>query len=89
MIPNTLRLELVGKPVMGLPKDGEDEWGRQTEEPAKALDLFGYNYLYGRYAYDAEKFPERVIHATETHSFHMYDYWQACLKNANCIGDFT
>ncbi|MDY2602466.1 MAG: glycoside hydrolase family 2 TIM barrel-domain containing protein [Eubacteriales bacterium] len=87
--PHDFQAELVGKPVMGLPKDGEDEWGRQTEEPAKALDLFGYNYLYGRYAYDAEKFPERVIHATETHSFHMYDYWQACLKNANCIGDFT
>lgn len=86
--PHDLKAELVGKPVMGLPVDGEDDWGEQTEEPAKALDIFGYNYMYGRYGYDAEKFPERVIHATETHSFHTYDYWKACVENSNCIGDY-
>lgn len=86
--PHDLKAELVGKPVMGLPVDGEDDWGEQTEEPAKALDIFGYNYMYGRYGYDAEKFLERVIHATETHSFHTYDYWKACVENPNCIGDF-
>lgn len=86
--PHDLKAELVGKPVMGLPESGEDEWGDQTLEASKALDIFGYNYMYGRYAHDAKKFPERVIHATETHSFHTYDYWKACVENSNCIGDF-
>ena len=86
--PHDLKAELVGKPVMGLPADGEDDWGDQTLEASKALDIFGYNYMYGRYAYDRNKFPDRVIHATETHSFHTYDYWKACIENPNCIGDF-
>ena len=86
--PHDFEAELVGKPVMGLPRDGEDDWGDQTEAAASAMDIFGYNYMYGRYAHDAERFPGRVIHATETHSFHTYDYWKACVENANCIGDF-
>ena len=86
--PHNLEAELVGKPVMGLPKDGEDDWGDQTEAAASAMDIFGYNYMYGRYAHDINRFPDRVIHATETHSFHTYDYWKACVENPNCIGDF-
>lgn len=86
--PHNLEAELVGKPVMGLPKDGEDDWGDQTEAAASAMDIFGYNYMYGRYAHDITRFPDRVIHATETHSFHTYDYWKACVENPNCIGDF-
>lgn len=86
--PHDFMAELMGKPVMGLPKDGEDEWGDQTRAAAARLDIFGYNYMYGRYAHDREKYPDRVIHATETHAFHTYDYWKACMENENCIGDF-
>ncbi len=86
--PHDFVAELMGKPVMGLPKDGEDEWGDQTRAAAEHLDIFGYNYMYGRYAHDKEKYPNRVIHATETHAFHTYDYWKACVENENCIGDF-
>ncbi|MGI6240174.1 MAG: glycoside hydrolase family 2 TIM barrel-domain containing protein, partial [Christensenellales bacterium] len=83
-----LRRELMGKPVRGLPKDGADDWGDQTRAAAESLDLYGYNYLYGRYAHDAQKFPDRAIHATETHAYHTYDYWKACVENENCFGDF-
>lgn len=86
--PHNFAQELAGKPVMGMPVDGEDIWGDQTLAASKALDIFGYNYMFGRYAYDKEKFPERVIHATETHSFYTYDYWKAMQENENCIGDF-
>ncbi|NLG26062.1 MAG: glycoside hydrolase family 2 protein [Clostridiales bacterium] len=86
--PRDILRALAGKPVLGLPADGEDPWGEQTLAASKALDLFGYNYMYGRYAGDAGKFPDRVIHATETHAYHTYDYWQAVLNNDNCIGDF-
>ncbi|MBN2046616.1 MAG: DUF4982 domain-containing protein [Anaerolineaceae bacterium] len=81
-------LELMGKPVMGLPRDGEDLWGEQSEPAYSHLDIGGYNYMYGRYAVDKDKYPDRVIHATETHSFHTYDYWKAMMENENCIGDF-
>lgn len=66
-----------------------DYWDEGTAETTKALDIVGYNYLWPRYEIDARKHPERVIHATETHSWHMYDYWNAVIKNDNCIGDFT
>ena len=66
-----------------------DYWDEGTKDTIPALDISGYNYLWPRYAIDAKKHPERVIHATETHSWHMYDYWQAVKDNRNCIGDFT
>ncbi len=66
-----------------------DYWDEGTKDTIPALDISGYNYLWPRYEIDAKKHPERVIHATETQSWHMYDYWQAVLDNDNCIGDFT
>ena len=66
-----------------------DYWDEATQETIPPLDIVGYNYLWPRYAIDAKKHPDRVIHATETHAWHMYDYWQAVKDNDNCIGDFT
>ncbi len=66
-----------------------DYWDEGTKDTTPALDIVGYNYIWPRYAIDAKKHPDRVIHATETHAFMMYDYWQAVLDNDNCIGDFT
>ena len=66
-----------------------DYWDEATQETVPPLDIVGYNYLWPRYAIDAKKHPDRVIHATETHAWHMYDYWQAVKDNDNCIGDFT
>lgn len=66
-----------------------DYWDEATQDTIPALDIIGYNYLWPRYAIDAKKHPERVIHATETHAYMMYDYWQAVLDHNNCIGDFT
>lgn len=66
-----------------------DYWDEATKDTIPALDIVGYNYLWPRYAIDAKKHPKRVIHATETHSWHMYDNWQTVKDNTNCIGDFT
>ena len=68
--------------------NGVDYWAEQTAASLEPLDIAGYNYLYTRYAGDAEKFPDRVIQATETHPLNTYDYWHAALKNNNVIGDF-
>jgi beta-galactosidase len=67
---------------------GEDRWGNQTKAAIEALDIVGYNYLHRRYESDKGKFPGRVIHATETHPFNTYDYWQAVEENEHVIGDF-
>ncbi len=67
---------------------GNDFWGEKTEGYAAPLDIVGYNYLYRRYAGDGKTYPNRVIIGTETHSFNIYDYWQATLDNAHVVGDF-
>ena len=76
-----------GRPILNVPPK-DDLWARQTLPCIQQLDLFGANYMYGRYPYDAKTFPDRVIHATESHPFYTYDYWQAVLENDNVIGDF-
>lgn len=68
--------------------NGRDLWGEQTAKPIDALDIVGYNYLWARYADDRIKFPGRVIHATETHAYTIYEYWKAVEANSNVIGDF-
>lgn len=70
-------------------KQKRDLWGEKTADYASALDIVGYNYLYDRYASDAEKFPGRVIMGTETHPFNTYDYWKATMDNKHVIGDFV
>ena len=67
---------------------GVDVWGAQTERAFSHLDIAGYNYIWRRYASDAEKYPDRVIAACETHPFTIYDYWRAARDNPNVIGDF-
>lgn len=68
--------------------NGEDVWGELSEASIAALDIVGYNYFYTRYAKDKEKYPDRVIVATETHPLTTYDYYQEMMANENVIGDF-
>lgn len=68
--------------------DGVDYWGAQTERAYAQLDIAGYNYAWPRYSLDAQRYPHRIIMATETHPYTMYDYWKAAEENNNCIGDF-
>ena len=66
-----------------------DRWGSLTRDFFTPLDVGGYNYLYGRYAYDAKQFPERVICGTETFPHQAYATWDATLRLPNVIGDFV
>lgn len=65
-----------------------DEWAVKTEGYCEPLDIVGYNYLYQRYKKDHERFPNRVMVGSETHSFTTYDYWQATMECPWVIGDF-
>ncbi len=83
-----VKKSLQGEHDLGLAQDGKDPWGAQTRAAWESLDIAGYNYLYQRYAMDKKKFPDRIIHGTETHPFFTYESWQATLENNHVIGDF-
>ncbi|MGI6367075.1 MAG: glycoside hydrolase family 2 TIM barrel-domain containing protein [Anaerolineae bacterium] len=72
------------------PTDCEsDRWGNLTEEFCDALDMVGYNYLYPRYDFDAQRFPQRVLAGTETFPSVAYDTWKATEALPQVIGDFV
>ena len=84
-----MREELRNPKVSDGTANGYDYWDEGSRDTLAELDICGYNYMWPRYAKDHEKYPRRVIHATETHAFHIYDYWNAVLENDHVIGDFT
>lgn len=66
-----------------------DIWGEATEPFLEPLDAAGYNYKVGRYSYDANRFPNRVIYGSETFPSTLFENWDETLKNPNVIGDFV
>ncbi|HEY8059809.1 MAG TPA: glycoside hydrolase family 2 TIM barrel-domain containing protein, partial [Acidimicrobiales bacterium] len=63
--------------------------GEKTEEAFAHLDAAGYNYMYTRFGTDGERYPNRVIVATETHPTTVDRGWAGVTDNAHVIGDFT
>ncbi|HEY8059183.1 MAG TPA: DUF4982 domain-containing protein, partial [Acidimicrobiales bacterium] len=53
------------------------------------LDAAGYNYMFTRFEMDGERYPNRVIVATETHPGTVDRGWAGVTGNAHVIGDFT
>lgn len=73
-----------------IPKDvATDNWGNRTGEFNKALDVVGYNYLFARYEWDGQRFPERVIAGTEIFPFLAYEFWKETERLPFVIGDFV
>ena len=66
-----------------------DRWGDLTEGFCKVLDVVGYNYLCQRYAWDAERFFERVVAGTETFPLQAFETWRETEAHPNVIGDFV
>ncbi|NQX13087.1 DUF4982 domain-containing protein [Microbacteriaceae bacterium VKM Ac-2855] len=62
---------------------------RRTAESSSVLDVLGLNYADGRYAADAQLFPNRVIVGSETFPSQIGDLWPMVQANPNVIGDFT
>jgi beta-galactosidase len=64
--------------------------GWDLSAPAFAmLDVCGYNYCLKKYESDHQKYPERMIFASESFPVDAYDYWKAVEKNPYVIGDFV
>jgi len=52
------------------------------------LDVVGYNYMYNRYEEDHEKYPNRVMVATEFMPLYSLDNWKMVEKLPYVIGNF-
>ena len=69
--------------------EGNDIWGPGTEPYFAPLDVAGYNYKSVRYAYDREKYPDRVIYGSESYPRAAHQTWHDTVENSNVIGDFV
>ncbi|NQX06854.1 glycoside hydrolase family 2 protein [Rathayibacter sp. VKM Ac-2856] len=83
--------ELMGEAGAGMMAaiGSSDAVTRRTAESSAALDVLGLNYADGRYASDAELFPQRVIVGSETFPSQIGELWPKVLANPNVVGDFT
>jgi len=70
--------------------DVDLKWGPESARFVEPLDIASYNYLGMRYAYDLEKYSNRIICGSEVFSGHMfYDYWQLVKRSNRVIGNFA
>lgn len=67
----------------------DTSWEDLTENYMNCLDVVGYNYMDSHYAYDHERYPERVILGTESYPKEMDRTWQMVEEMPWVIGDFT
>ncbi|HEY0433688.1 MAG TPA: glycoside hydrolase family 2 TIM barrel-domain containing protein, partial [Chitinophagaceae bacterium] len=69
-----------------------DHPGRPWDSTAPAfglLDVGGYNYQFGRYEADHEKYPGRIMMGTESVPLDALGNWEAVEKHSYVIGDFV
>ncbi len=69
-----------------------DHPGRPWEQTAPAftyLGVGGYNYQWGHYEPDHEKFPQRIMVGTESVPKDAFDNWQQVKKHSWVVGDFV
>jgi beta-galactosidase len=55
----------------------------------KLLDVCGYNYGLKYYESDHQKYPKRIMFATESYPLDAFDYWKPVEDNSYIIGDFV
>lgn len=92
LTPDELAPEDYDDSKKGMLKEFEEDikyHADKTEEYAKPLDIVGYNYLYERYEYDHERFPDRVMWGSETHALNIYHSWKKVMDYNYVLGDFT
>lgn len=64
--------------------------GWDSTEPAFALlEVSGYNYGPGKYESDHQKYPQRIMYASESYPINAYDYWNPVEKLPYVIGEFV
>jgi beta-galactosidase len=67
---------------------GKSKWDERKDH-LDLLNVVGYNYMYARYEADHEKYPERVMMATEFMPLYSLENWQMVEKHPYVIGNFA
>ena len=66
-----------------------DSWQQRTEKLMSKLDIAGYNYQYPNYESDHERYPDRVMWGSETHTLQFFNSWSIIKRVPYVLGDFT
>jgi beta-galactosidase len=67
---------------------GKSQWD-ESHLHMDMLDVVGYNYMYNRYEEDHQKYPNRVMMATEFMPVNSLDNWNMVEKYPYVIGNFA
>jgi beta-galactosidase len=67
---------------------GKSGWDKQAPH-MDVLDVVGYNYSYNKYEEDHQKYPDRIIMATEFMPPLSFENWQMVEKFPYVIGNFS
>jgi beta-galactosidase len=62
---------------------------KNTTNAIEFLDVAGYNYTWTKYESDHEKYPLRIMYASESFPGDAYDSWKPAEKFPFVIGDFV
>ncbi len=62
---------------------------KNTINAIELLDVAGYNYTWTKYESDHEKYPSRIMYASESFPGDAYDSWKPAEKFPYVIGDFV
>ena len=62
---------------------------KNTTNAIELLDVAGYNYTWTKYESDHEKYPSRIMYASESFPGDAYDSWKPAEKFPYVIGDFV
>lgn len=52
------------------------------------MDVCGYNYSPEKFEQDHQKYPDRIMHTSESFPKDIYDYWKAVEDHPYVLGDF-
>lgn len=68
---------------------GHFTWEKDSERAFRYLDVSGYNYLWGEYEKDHEKFPDRVMYGSESVPKDAAQNWNLIDRHPYLVGDFV
>lgn len=78
------------RPVTAAVSEFFTRGGWDNTAPAfEIIDVGGYQYNWKKYVPDHQKYPERIMYASESYPLDAYESWKAVEENPYVIGDFV
>lgn len=85
---DSTRLVTEGFNDFGARRGQTSRWD-ESHPHMELLDVVGYNYMYEKYESDHEKYPDRVMVATEFMPLYSLENWRMVEKHPYVIGNFA